>query len=273
MKPAYRRKKVVVVGGGLAGMEAARVAAARGHEVTLYEKEGRLGGSMALFQGMPKLHLREFTNIVDWLKRQLASIEVKVELGIEATPESIRSSEADAVIVATGSTPFRPDIPGIDGALVFTEDDYLEGNASLGPKVVVLGGHWGAETAVSLAREKAVEQVTIVEESDDVGGSLDGFRQIVTKGYVAEENIEVLTAHKALEIGKGDVGIMDRQWQVTSLPADAVIICLGRTPNKELAEELEGTVPELYTIGDCNRPNEWPILFAMEEANFVALRL
>ncbi len=264
---------VLVVGGGLAGMEAARVAAERGLQVMLYEKTDSLGGTMALYQGMPKLHLREFTNIVDWLKRQLKTLGVKIELETEATVESVKSYGADAVIVATGATPFRPDIPGIDKPFVFTEDDYLAGKASLGPKVVVLGGHWGAETAVSLAREKKVEQVTLVEESEDVGASLDGFRQAVTKGYLEEENVKILTEHQATEIGGEGVGIMDRQWRSTHLPADTVVISMGRVPRDGLAKDLEGTALELYKIGDCNRPNEWPILFAMEEANFVALRL
>lgn len=273
MKPAANPKKVLVVGGGLSGMEAGRVAAERGLDVALYEKADSLGGTMALYQGMPKLHMREFTNIVDWLSRKLKTLEVKVELGTELTVESIQGFGADVVIIATGAAPYMPDIPGIDNPFVFTEDDYLAGRVKLGSKVVVLGGHWGAETAVSLAREKEVELLTLVEESEDIGGSLDGFRQIVTKGYLEEENATILTQHKALQVVNEGVLVIDRNWRLTTIPADTVIVSMGRVAKDQLARDLEGKVTELYKIGDCNRPNQWPILFAMEEANFVALQL
>jgi 2,4-dienoyl-CoA reductase-like NADH-dependent reductase (Old Yellow Enzyme family)/thioredoxin reductase len=273
MTPAAKPKKVVVVGGGLAGMEAARVAAERGCNVTLYEKDSKLGGSMALYAGMPKLHMREFINPVNWLEGQLKNLGVKVELGKEATAATVQAAGADAVIVATGSTPFKPDIPGIGKPFVFTEDDYLAGKAKLGAKVVVLGGKWGAETAVSLAREAGVEQLTLVEESDSVAGVLDGFRQAVVKGYLADEKVTILTGRKATEITDEGVKVMDKNWKVTLIPADTVVVSMGRVANTALATALEGKVPELHKIGDCNRPNEWSILFAMEEANFVALRL
>jgi pyruvate/2-oxoglutarate dehydrogenase complex dihydrolipoamide dehydrogenase (E3) component len=138
---------------------------------------------------------------------------------------------------------------------------------------VVLGGKWGAETAVSLAREKDVDNVTLVEESDDVATVLDGFRQAVIKGYLQEENVRIITDHKAVEIKDQGVRLMDRSWNSTLLPADTVIVSMGRVAKRELAEALTGKVSSLHCIGDCNRPNEWPILFAMEEANFVALRL
>ena len=273
MKPAANPKKVLVVGGGLSGMEAGRVAAERGLDVALYEKANSLGGTMALYQGMPKLHMREFTNIVDWLRRKLKTLGVKVELDTELTVESIQGFGADAVIIATGAAPYMPDIPGIDNPFVFTEDDYLAGNVKLGSKVVVLGGHWGAETAVSLAREKEVELLTLVEEVEDIGGSLDGFRQIVTKGYLEEENATILTQHKALEVTEEGIRVIDKNWRFTTIPSDTVIVSMGRVAKDQLAKDLEGKVTELYKIGDCNRPNQWPILFAMEEANFVALRL
>jgi 2,4-dienoyl-CoA reductase-like NADH-dependent reductase (Old Yellow Enzyme family)/thioredoxin reductase len=273
MKPAASPKKVLVIGGGIAGMEAARVAAERGLDVTLQEKDAKLGGTMALYQAMPRLYMREFINAVDWISRQIEKLGVKVELGSEATADTVQSAGADVVIVATGATPFKPDIPGIDKGFVYAEDDYIAGNAQLGSKVVVLGGVWGAETAVSLAREKGVETLTLVEESDGVASVLDGFRQAVINGYLAEENVKIITEHTAVEITDEGVMIMDKNWQTSLVPADTVVLSLGRVANNDLAKALKGKVKELFKIGDCNRPNEWPILFAMEEANFVALRL
>lgn len=273
MTPAASSKKVLVVGGGLAGMEAARVAAERGFKVTLYEKDNKLGGTMALYAGMPKLYMREFINPVDWLKRQLTNLGVDVKLGTKATVETIGAAKADAIILATGATPFKPDIPGIGKPFVFTEDDYLAGKAKLGAKVVVLGGKWGAETAVSLAGEDGVEQLTLVEESDGVASVLDGCRQAVIKGYLAEAKVTVMTGQKAIAITDKGVTVMDKNWIVANILADTVVVSMGRVANDELAKTLEGKVAELYKIGDCNRPNEQPILLGMEEANFVALRL
>jgi len=271
MTPAASPKKVVVVGGGLAGMEAARVAAKRGFKVTLYEKDNKLGGTMALYAGMPKLYMREFINPVDWLKRQLKSLEVDVKLNTKATAETVAG--ADVVILATGATPFKPDIPGIDKPFVFTEDDYLAGKVKLRAKVVVLGGKWGAETAVSLAGEDGVKQLTLVEESGSVASVMDGCRQAVVGGYLAEAKVTVMTGRKAIAITDKGVTVMDKNWRVTDIPADTVVVSMGRVANDELAKALEGKVAELYKIGDCNRPNEQPILLGMEEANFVALRL
>jgi 2,4-dienoyl-CoA reductase-like NADH-dependent reductase (Old Yellow Enzyme family)/thioredoxin reductase len=265
-------KKVLVVGGGLVGMEAARVAAERGFKVTLYEKDNKLGGTMALYAGMSKLYMREFINPVDWLTRQLKNLGVDVKLGNEATAQTVGAAKADAVVLATGATPFKPDIPGIDKPFVFTDDDYLAGKAKLGSKVVMLGGKWGAEIAVSLAREDGVE-LTLVEESDDVGSVLDAFRQIVIKGYLADAKVTVMTGQKAIAITDEGVRVMDKNWKVTDIPANIVVVSMGRVANEKLAKALEGKVAELYKIGDCNRPNEWPILLGMEEANFVALRL
>ena len=273
MKPATSHKKVLVVGGGLAGMEAARVAAERALNVTLYEKDNKLGGNMALYAGMPKLHMREFINPVDWLRRQLKNLGVDVKLGTEATEQTVDAAKADAVILATGATPFKPDIPGIDKPFVFTEDDYLMGKVKLGAKVVVLGGKWGAEAAVSLAGEDGVKQLTLVEESDNVAGVLDGCRQAVVKGYLADAKVTVMTGQKAIAITDKGVSVMDKNWKVTDIPANTVVVSMGRVANEKLAKALEGKVAELYKIGDCNRPSELQILLAMEEANFVALRL
>jgi 2,4-dienoyl-CoA reductase-like NADH-dependent reductase (Old Yellow Enzyme family)/thioredoxin reductase len=274
MKPVASPKKVLVVGGGLAGMEAARVAAERGFSVTLYEKDKKLGGNMALYSGMPKLYLREFINPVDWLKTQLKKLGVDVKTGSEATEKTIAAAKADKVILATGAIPFKPAIPGIDKPFVFTEDDYLMGKVKLGAKVVVLGGYWGAETAVSLARESGVEQLTVIEESGDVGGVMDFCRQVNIKGYLAEAKALLLIRCKAIAITDDGVRVIVNN-QIQNIPANTVVVSMGRVANDALAKALDGTVPlaDLTKIGDCNRPNEQPILTAFEEANFVALNL
>ncbi|MBI5249840.1 MAG: FAD-dependent oxidoreductase [Desulfomonile tiedjei] len=274
MKPIAAPSKLLVVGGGLAGMEAARVAAERGFSVTLYEKDKDLGGNMALYAGMPKLHLREFINPVDWLKTQLKKLGVEVKVGTEATEQNVTAANVDKVILATGGTPFKPAIPGIDKPFVFTEDDYLMGKAKLGRKVVVLGGYWGAETAVSLTREKGVEQVTVLEESGDVGDALDFCRKVNVQAYLAEAKAVMLTEHRAIAIIDDGIRAI-ANGQLKDIQADTVVVSMGRVANDGLAKTLEGKVPvaDLKKVGDCNRPNEQPILTAFEEANYIALNL
>ncbi|GAG26971.1 unnamed protein product, partial [marine sediment metagenome] len=135
IQPAQTPKKVVVVGGGPAGMEAARVAALRGHSVTLLEKQDHLGGQISIAAKAP--FRDEFAQIARSLSRQLDKAGVEVKLGVNATPDSILALKPDAVIVATGSTPLVPTIPGADSQNVLSDWDVLLETAPVGQNVVI----------------------------------------------------------------------------------------------------------------------------------------
>ena len=136
LNPAANKKKVVVIGGGPAGMEAARVAAERGHTVVLFEKARRLGGQVNLVMRTPDREI--FEEIILFFERQLARLGVDVRLESEASEALVIAEAPDTVLVATGSTPFRPDVLGLEQPHVLTARDVLHGNANIGRRVVVI---------------------------------------------------------------------------------------------------------------------------------------
>ena len=254
---AEKPKRVLVVGGGVGGMEAARVSNLRGHDVTLWEKGPQLGGLAAMVSSMPKIFVRSLKNPVQWLSRHLKKQKVKVELNREVTVEAVEEAKPDVVLVATGSRPASPDIPGVNSDNVFTMDDYLAGKAKLGQKVAVLGGGYASEIAVSIAR--GGKEVALISEGgfDSLTAApylFDGLRNLMLFGFLAE--VKAITDVKYKEITKEGVKYVDAEGKEQLVSADTVILATGRVPNRELYDALVGKVPELYDIGDCWRPDK-----------------
>ncbi len=269
LKPALRKKKIIVVGGGPAGMEFARVAAQRGHDVTLYEKSNRLGGLVHTACGFPNLPTRHLYNSVSYLKGQLKKLPVKIVLNKEATAQFILSQSPDAVIVAVGSLPHWPDIEGVLKPIAVHYEDFLalrhypmvhgrllKRKDRVGHRIVVIGGVEGAETSLSLARSG--KDVTLVEKTDNVAKGpylLDPSRvQMLVNEYMPEAGVKLRLNRKAVEITDTGVTITDKDGNEEFLPADTVLITCGREPNEFLKEALLGKVPEVYPIGDCIAP-------------------
>ncbi len=276
----FKPKKVMVIGGGIAGMEAARVAKLRGHEVTLFEKSSKLGGTVAAAASIPNLFTRELNNISQWEQGQIKKLGVRVELGEEVSPGLIEQSHPEAVIVAVGSSEVIPNIPGIDGPNVMTLLEYLETPKNAGKKVVILGGQEGAEIAVGLARQK--KTVTILEETEKIANTpyfIHSGRRSELHRFMVEEGIAVFTGANVKAITKDvvlfeaiDPVVVDGKpsWMTAGLyavekmkvaddaevsverkvAADTVIIALGRNSDRNLAEALDGKVPEIYEVGD-----------------------
>lgn len=256
---AEKPKKVLVVGGGVGGMEAARVADLRGHEVTLLERNPQLGGMVSVASRMPRIFLRNLNNPVEWLSWQLKKQGIKVELGKEVTAQTVADMKPDVVIVATGSRPAIPDMPGVKTSNVFTMDDYLTGKAKLGNKIAVLGGGYGVEIAVSIARDD--KEVTLLVEGGAEAATaapylFDYPRKVMLQGFLTESKIKVVTEVKFREIGEKGVKYADKEGKEHIAEADTVIIATGRHPNRELVDALQGKVPELYEIGDCRQPDK-----------------
>jgi len=263
--------KVAVVGGGVAGMEAARVATLRGHKVTLYEKADRLGGLIPLVGDMPRLYMHELNNIVEYLSTQLAKLNVNIRLKTEATAALLSKTGPDVVILATGSTERLPDVPGAKGPKIVTLLQYLRGEAKIGHKVVVWGGHEGAEAAVSLARQD--KQVTILEESASVADAT--FlkyvgRQLLLQKYLEEEGVKIVTGATVREIGKNSV-TYSRKGRRREVAFDTLLIALGRVPDDGVAEQLKDVVPAVYKVGDCLEPHS--IRHSIHSAARVALEI
>jgi len=267
LKPAEKKKSVLVVGGGPGGMEAARVAALRGHKVTLWEKSDTLGGNL-IPASVPDFK-KDYRDFIKYLITQLRKLGVKVELRKEATAESVEKLKPEVVFVATGATPIIPEIPGVAGEKLVSAADALLGKKEVKESVVVMGGGLiGCETALYLAQKG--KELTIVEILGDV--ARDAFK--ANREYLLEmlesAGIKILTGTRVVEITNEGVIVAGKDGRRAPVKADAdtVVYALGLQPCKGLAEALKDKVPEVYAIGDCVEPRK--VLNAVWEGYRVA---
>ena len=268
LKKTDRPKKIWVIGGGPAGMKAAEIAALRGHQVTLYEKQERLGGRFLLAAIPPKKQLLK--DFIDQLERQLQKLPVKVFIGRPFTPASLRRGKPNAVIVATGAKPLVPPIDGIREAKTISVDDALSGSVSLGEKVLVIGGGGiGAEVADHLS-EKGKE-VTLIEMKEGIALDLVGHLQHFLNKRLREKGVRILTSTKATRFEKQGVWVEDPQGTRKLEGFDSIVTVLGSTPDDELVESLKRKVPEVYVVGDASKPRE--VMEALFEGEEIALKI
>lgn len=248
--PSAHPKKVAVIGGGPAGMEAARICSLRGHDVTLYEKR-KLGG--ALIEASVPEFKADIRRLVDYLAHQMKKLKVKV-IYKEADIDTIRNEGFDAVIVAVGGKLRKLDIPGIDKPLVTDVMEVLGGRASTGRRVNILGGGLvGAEVGLFLAEQG--REVTITPRPDDPIVDLTTDERLAYKKKLDERNV-IVTAGKILERVLDDgVVVIGTDGRKENIPADTVVLNPGFVPQTSLVEELEReTDLEVYAVGDCVSP-------------------
>jgi len=253
--PASRPKKVLIIGGGPAGMEAATIAAQRGHKVTLYEKDDKLGGH--LIEASAPSFKKDIRSLLDRLTIELNKAKVEIKLGKEATTETVQKLKPDVVIVATGSIPEIPDVPGVKGNNVTTAIDILRGKAKVGQEVVVLGGNEiGAETAVYLAQMG--KTVTIVRRGLEPTPSDVGQTNIsCLMEMLAENKVKWVTNVDVKEITADGIVVVDKKdGSEQTLKADTVVLARGLVADNKLYYDLEGKVPELFLIGDGIKPQK-----------------
>jgi 2,4-dienoyl-CoA reductase-like NADH-dependent reductase (Old Yellow Enzyme family)/thioredoxin reductase len=246
---AGEKKKVLVVGGGPGGMEAAYIAASRGHIVTLYEKNKHLGGNIV--PGSKPPYKSEMMAAVDFLSQMLTKEHVAVKLNTEASIDTIKSEGADAVIVASGSSPIVPNIPGVENDYVFTAEDVLMNRRTAGQKVIVIGGgSVGVETAELLASQN--KEVCIVEMADEIFSDLSPVQKAGAMGRISRFALRIITGEKVLEISNYSV-VTDKQ---TIEGVDSVILAIGYKPNNRLVKELEEAEIKHLVIGDAVKPRK-----------------
>jgi 2,4-dienoyl-CoA reductase (NADPH2) len=247
LKPAARPKKVIVAGGGPAGLEAARVAAARGHRVTLYEKD-RPGGQLDLARRLPGKD--EYGLFLDYELGQLKKLGVKIE-SCELDQETATRGRPDAIIVATGAVPRKSGLPGIDSTNVVTAWQVLRGEMPRDKRVAVVGGgSTGAETAVMLALNG--NKVTVVEKLDEIAADTAGtpFFHLGLLNALEAHGVRLLIGATAEQITGSGV-VVSRQGRRRTIRADTVVIALGVEPDRRLSEKLKDAGVELYIVGDC----------------------
>jgi len=244
--PTAQPKKIMVIGGGPAGMEAAIVAAKRGHQVTLYEKTDRLGGQWLLAAIPPgKELLNSFTV---WQKGELARTKVKVMLNTEVTPALAAQEKPDAIIYAAGATPLVPPIPGYQKPQVYTANAILAGKIDLKGKAVVIGGGLvGAETAEHIAVHN--HPTTIVEMRPEIAADLVAAPKAFLMESLRKNAVTMLVNTKVLAITDTGVTVETPEGK-RDLPADFIVMAIGSRSNTALAQELQKHFP-VTIIGDA----------------------
>lgn len=269
LMPVLKPKKVIVVGGGVAGCEAARVLALRGHKPELFEKGSRLGGNL-IPGGRPDFKEDDIA-LADWYTHTLDQLEVPVYLNNEIAKEDILVSSADAVIIATGSEP-RVFSLG-DDENVYPAADVLTDKADPGDKTVVIGGGLvGCETALWLAQKG--KKVTIVEALDRIlakNGPLCHANSEMLERLIPFNGIEVVASAKAKEYADGILSVETEGGSIKDIECDSVILSVGYKENADLFAELEYEIPEIYKLGDARKVSNimYGIWDAFEVANHI----
>ena len=251
-KPA-KSKKVLVVGAGPGGLEAARICAIRGHQVSIIDKADKVGGTLNI-ASIPSFKKR-YRQLIKWYNTQLNKLGVEIQLDTEATVSLIKQKAPDAMVLATGSEPVIPDIPGITKAA--TADDVLLGKEKVGQGVVIIGGGFvGLDTALYLAKQG--KKVTVVEALPEVGTDMEPsvrmsfFRK--PGGLIDKYKITIMTQSPVIEVKDNGVEIVDALGCRKLVEADTIICAVGRKSvlNSKLMEDIE----EVYVIGDARAPRK-----------------
>ena len=273
IEKAERKKKVLVIGGGPAGMSAARVSALRGHDVTLYEKAGALGGLMPLAYMVKGPHPENLSLLIEYFTRQLRILGVKVVLGHEADLATVDALKPETVFLATGGVSTIPEIPGIGKSIVvsgvklhrmlkfflnFFAPQTLRKLSKfympLGKRVIVIGGAiQGCELAEFLTHRG--RSVTIVEKNEMIGESMVDALLAHLMVWFEKKGVKLVSGvREYVEITDGGLTIIDRDGRKQTLKADTIVSALPLSPVNSLLEGIRARVPEVYAIGDCDNP-------------------
>jgi len=268
IKPASKRKKVIVIGGGPGGLEAAWVASARGHQVTLYEKQPTLGGQFRI-AAMPPFK-QDIAKAITYYIYMCKKHGVSFKLGTEATVEQIITDPPDAVIIATGGEPIIPNIRGINGRRLATAWDILEGKKQAGNKVLVVGGGMvGCEVADFLGEH--LHQVTIVEMLPEIALDVPLPVKYFLLRRLREYGVQIETETSMVEF-LDDGAIVSKNDKTAQLSGfDTIVLAMGTKSVDNLKEQLEKKISELYIIGDALAPRK--AIEAIEEGARTALQI
>lgn len=267
-----KRKNVVVIGGGPAGMEAARVAAMKGHKVSLYDNQHTLGGMVPMAALVKGTEIEPLPDLIRYFENQLRQSGVDIHLDIEVDVATIETLKPDTVIVATGGRATVPDIPGVERPIVVKSGElhrklkaYLRYSGPkllrkltkfflpIGKRVIIIGGEiHGVELAEFLV--KRGKRVTIVDTGEFLGaGMIMHLRQQLLIWF-EKKGVKMMTGVKYEEITDKGLNLIDKDGNQQTIEADTIVTALPLSPNTELGEKLKDIVPEVFMIGDCREP-------------------
>jgi pyruvate/2-oxoglutarate dehydrogenase complex dihydrolipoamide dehydrogenase (E3) component len=260
---------VLVVGGGPGGMKAAITAAQRGHDVTLAEQTDQLGGLLK-FTDYDDLKV-DLMRLKNYLVRQVEKSGVQVKLNTAVTPEFIKNSGYDAVILAVGSSPARPPIPGLDDPSVEHATTVYTKLDSVGKRVAVLGGGLvGCETGLFLAEHG--HEVTIIEMQSELAPEANWMHKEGMRQSFAKAPITGRTGLRVSKVVPGQgVYALTGEGAEEFIPADTIVYAMGMRPNAQTVTELQDAVLDTVAVGDCVKARK--ARHAMEEGYWAAVNL
>lgn len=260
-RPAPARKKVLIAGGGIGGMQAAVTCAERGHDVILCEKEKRLGGILRCEKRVPfKAHLDEYLN---YQEKLVAKKSIEVRTGVEVTPEYVRGEAPDVVICAVGAEVSVPPIPGIKGENVIDVVSCYKAAERTGQNVVILGGGYSGRELSLYLKKSFGRSCTVVEMAPQLSDAGNFVHAIALANEEKKEGIDVRTGTKCVEITP-EGAICERDGEKFLIKADTVVNALGMKSRNAVTASLADTAPEFYIVGDANAPRN--IFFTTDEA-------
>lgn len=252
-KPSKVKKRLMVIGGGPAGMEAARVAAERGHEAVLYERNDKLGGQLLIASIPP--HKEEIGDLTEFLSRELARLKVKVVLGTAVTEDTVKREKPDAIVLAAGAKPIIPNIKGIEQKHVSTAHDILTGKVSAGSKTVIVGGgSVGCEVAEYIAAQG--KEVFVLEMLKDVATDTGPLVKALQMKRIEEANINILTSSKVTEILAEAVAYEKEGKKEKIGGIDTIVLAVGAKSETEMLEALDKMGIPYINTGDCVEPRK-----------------
>lgn len=269
VKPAAAPKKVMIVGGGVAGMEAARITAMRGHKVSMYEGTKELGGQV-IPASVPDFKIDD-RRLLDWYRNEMKELKVKLVLDTNVTEEVVEKEKPDVVIIATGAKEIKLNLPGIEKDKVAAVIEVLKGSKQVGENVLMVGGGLaGCETALYLAKQG--KKVTIIEARDTIlnaGKPVPHMNKIMLIDLLKNSGVKVITETSLLEVTDRGAILIDNKFKKQNIDADTVVIAVGFKADRELYNKLRDKVADLYLVGDANESAN--IMNAIWSANEIAL--
>jgi len=249
--PTQNPKKIMIVGGGPGGLNAAWIAAKRGHEVHLFDTNAAHGGQLIL--GSIARHKKELLNLIQFFKRQTEKFGVSCHLNHEVSLKTIRQETPDVIILATGSHPYLPPIEGIEKKIVVPIDTALsDAHLTMGKTVVIGGGPTGCEVALHLSEQGC--PVTIVEMLPEIGRRLETMTRKIFLQKFKTNRVQLLTGHTLSKVVDEGVLVTGKDDKSFLVAARHVVFAVGNRPHDPLYEKLVASGYETYKIGDCLKP-------------------